>query len=539
MQSVNHSLLDTVQKTGTRDSVSTVSSGQKSHQNRSVHGTGNSSQNSDFASHLDKAHKHSKPAADVKDDSQAIENRQKNKSNLTPGNDQTVPKTADEQKQQNAPSADKKLQQKGELQHQDISQLLQVNQGIKPVDLEIQRTVDSDLKSAQNQIVSNQKSSIAEIKLTTFDQSNTVNIDKPVEIDGSVNGKTLPPSTAELPPESLNVQSHKVSGDLSLKVLKQTNKLGENSRGDHDIVNKLVHQQQSVKPNKATENTALKSTEISNSALTFSIKELQGLTEGQKSVINQTLFKSQDNLQSQILVNGDEAKIQNKTHSLQSTKLDPLQLLLKSSAKVMSDQPIQVSELTGKGEGIRTSVSPSVVESVHTQNSSQQAVVLSPLTGQNHNGQSSISSPVAQIRQSLLSPNWSNNFSQNIAQLTINNKSSAEIRLDPPELGSILVKIHHSGSEAMIQFHVQHTEAKMAVDNALDKLREALQQQGIHQVNVDVQQQDLQQFSQQQSFSEDNNVSSGRSSLKSPSENPAESTPALQLQLETGIDLFA
>jgi flagellar hook-length control protein FliK len=55
----------------------------------------------------------------------------------------------------------------------------------------------------------------------------------------------------------------------------------------------------------------------------------------------------------------------------------------------------------------------------------------------------------------------------------------AEIRLDPPELGHMLVKIHVQGDQTQVQFQVAHSQTKDLIEQSLPKLREMLAQEGM------------------------------------------------------------
>ncbi|QRH03667.1 flagellar hook-length control protein FliK [Shewanella litorisediminis] len=55
----------------------------------------------------------------------------------------------------------------------------------------------------------------------------------------------------------------------------------------------------------------------------------------------------------------------------------------------------------------------------------------------------------------------------------------AEIRLDPPELGSMMVRIQVQGNETQVQFHVSAQQTKDVVEQAMPRLRELLAQQGM------------------------------------------------------------
>lgn len=62
----------------------------------------------------------------------------------------------------------------------------------------------------------------------------------------------------------------------------------------------------------------------------------------------------------------------------------------------------------------------------------------------------------------------------------VNSRSTlAEIRLDPPELGSMQVRVNMSGDAASVNFVVQSQQARDALNDAMPRLREMLNEQGI------------------------------------------------------------
>ena len=73
------------------------------------------------------------------------------------------------------------------------------------------------------------------------------------------------------------------------------------------------------------------------------------------------------------------------------------------------------------------------------------------------------------------------------ALLNINNKE-AEIRLDPPEMGSMQIRIRSDAEQAHINFVVQNQQAKEALEQSLPRLRELLAQQGIELGESNIQQ---------------------------------------------------
>lgn len=66
----------------------------------------------------------------------------------------------------------------------------------------------------------------------------------------------------------------------------------------------------------------------------------------------------------------------------------------------------------------------------------------------------------------------------------------AEIRLDPPELGHMLVKIQVHGDQTQVQFHVAQSQTRDLVEQAIPRLRELLQEQGMQLADSHVSQGD-------------------------------------------------
>ncbi|MCK8094933.1 flagellar hook-length control protein FliK [Pseudoalteromonas sp. A3] len=64
------------------------------------------------------------------------------------------------------------------------------------------------------------------------------------------------------------------------------------------------------------------------------------------------------------------------------------------------------------------------------------------------------------------------------SMLSISNKE-AEIRLDPPEMGSMQIRIRSDAEQAQINFVVQNQQAKEALEQSMPRLREMLAEQGI------------------------------------------------------------
>ena len=98
----------------------------------------------------------------------------------------------------------------------------------------------------------------------------------------------------------------------------------------------------------------------------------------------------------------------------------------------------------------------------------------------------------------ILKPEGQTQFAEKIRWIVNARNSFAEIRLDPPDLGSVQVKVNMSGEAATVNFVVQSPQARDALDQALPRLREMLNQQGIELGQSSVQQDQQQQNGEQQ-----------------------------------------
>lgn len=120
------------------------------------------------------------------------------------------------------------------------------------------------------------------------------------------------------------------------------------------------------------------------------------------------------------------------------------------------------------------------------------------------NGPAGITSPLqAQIKGALGQPQWQGAISERVAFMASQNIKSAEIQLDPPELGPLQVRVTVNQDQASVAFSSHHAQVREALDQTAFRLRDMLQQEGMNQVDVDVSDQ-----SESQSHSQDSNGSS-------------------------------
>jgi flagellar hook-length control protein FliK len=96
-----------------------------------------------------------------------------------------------------------------------------------------------------------------------------------------------------------------------------------------------------------------------------------------------------------------------------------------------------------------------------------------------------ISAPLA-VNTPLAQAGWDNEFSQKITWLATQRDQSAELHLNPPQLGPLDVVIKVSADQATALFTSPHAAVREAIEQALPRLREMLAENGIMLGNATV-----------------------------------------------------
>lgn len=104
---------------------------------------------------------------------------------------------------------------------------------------------------------------------------------------------------------------------------------------------------------------------------------------------------------------------------------------------------------------------------------------------------------------------------ERINMMMAKNLKYVDIRLDPPELGKLQIKLSINQDQASVQFTVNNHQARDIVEQAMPRLREMLQQQGLQLAQSSVQQDSSQQFTGHQSNSSAHSQSGQQSSARS------------------------
>ncbi|MCW8878786.1 MAG: flagellar hook-length control protein FliK [Kangiellaceae bacterium] len=109
-------------------------------------------------------------------------------------------------------------------------------------------------------------------------------------------------------------------------------------------------------------------------------------------------------------------------------------------------------------------------------------------TGQSINSVNTKLEPSSEFTQGLkLKQNFAPNLSMRIQWMFRQSLSSAEILMDPPEMGPLSVKVNKSNGEINILFQVSNLATKETLEDNLTKLKDMLEQQGINLGEAQVQ----------------------------------------------------
>jgi len=80
----------------------------------------------------------------------------------------------------------------------------------------------------------------------------------------------------------------------------------------------------------------------------------------------------------------------------------------------------------------------------------------------------------------LHAPSWPQQFGEKIVWLAHNDQQSAQININPPQLGPVQITVSLNGDQATLAFASPHAEVRQAIESALPQLKEMLSTAGIN-----------------------------------------------------------
>jgi len=96
---------------------------------------------------------------------------------------------------------------------------------------------------------------------------------------------------------------------------------------------------------------------------------------------------------------------------------------------------------------------------------------------------------VMQLATSVANPGWADGLADRVNWMVQQDLGQAHLRLNPPQLGPVEVRVQVSGEQATVAFTAHNQQARDALENASQRLRDLLGSQGFVNVQVDINQQ--------------------------------------------------
>jgi flagellar hook-length control protein FliK len=90
------------------------------------------------------------------------------------------------------------------------------------------------------------------------------------------------------------------------------------------------------------------------------------------------------------------------------------------------------------------------------------------------------------LNQPMDQKGWDQAMGQRVVWMARNNMQEAQLQLNPRELGPINVRISVSNEQANVHFTAQHATTREALENAMPRLREMMQDAGLNLAQSDV-----------------------------------------------------
>jgi flagellar hook-length control protein FliK len=106
--------------------------------------------------------------------------------------------------------------------------------------------------------------------------------------------------------------------------------------------------------------------------------------------------------------------------------------------------------------------------------------------------------PFSLAQQQLLSPNWGRAMGERAIMMAQHGPRTAQIQLDPPELGAMQIRIHmQGGDQVSVSFTSPNPMVREALEQQMPRLREMFAEQGLNLQDSSVADQSSQQQSGQ------------------------------------------
>jgi flagellar hook-length control protein FliK len=148
--------------------------------------------------------------------------------------------------------------------------------------------------------------------------------------------------------------------------------------------------------------------------------------------------------------------------------------------------------------------------------------------------------PTLNLQPALQSEAWSRVLSSRVIWMAREGVQQASLKLNPANMGPVEVKLHMHHDQATINFIAQHAATRDALEQALPRLRESFQENGMELAHADVSQENFSETDEQDNNKTMNNGSSSdRDNLDADTEPTTQDVNLVEQDIAQGLSVFA
>lgn len=147
--------------------------------------------------------------------------------------------------------------------------------------------------------------------------------------------------------------------------------------------------------------------------------------------------------------------------------------------------------------------------------------------------------PTLDLQPALQSEAWSRVLSSRVIWMAREGVQQASLKLNPANMGPVEVKLHMHNEQANISFIAQHAATRDALEQALPRLRESFQENGMELAHADVSQENFSQTDEQDNKTTNNDAISGGSITDDDIDPSTETGHVNEQDVELGLSVFA
>ena len=395
------------------------------------------------------------------------------------------------------------------------SEALESGSTIELVESGVDIAADSELKSTDDQIL---QSALVDADNVTDESAETTQVDAGDKIE-SVQADELLASDEEDPLEAGSDDPDDVphsENEVPQHSLEAMEEATENS--DPEVQVALNNESNAIQPEPA------KSGAVADEAKTVR----DGATAASSSM---PTGREQQNGSNKLAADGQPATNQSSSESQEMPVFEP-KADKKSELGLLADK---LAQKPASGEGLvptpvqeRLAALAKALDKVGSSNSSQPAskvteqvdsVKATPFQRsleQVGRAMTGAKPPIAIMQAPLQSREWGSEMAQRLVMMVSTKLNSAKIQLNPQEMGSIDVKVSVKHDQAHVVFTSQVAPTRDALEQAIPRLREMMEQNGVALGDVDVRDQDARESHEQRGQNQRQNarISDGGSTVE-------------------------